>query len=492
VLLTEAIGGIAVSAPDRPAVTDPSGTTTYAELLRQAAGHLRVLSGIPADQPVASLLTGRGQQVSALLGAAAGSRMLVPLNVRLSDYELVAILADCGAALLLTERCLAERAAQVAAAAPLRPRVELVDDIEPRDPELLRKGLISPRDRVACFYTSGAEGTPRGAVLTHGNLASTVDTLRHLVPIEEDDVFLALSPVWHVYALTVGCLLPLSIGAHCLICPSMSLECSARAIDEHRATFVVTIPMALSRLAQAGPDTQARSLRHCICGGDRLSLEVMSRFEGKFGITVTEGYGCAEATAAVACNPFDSSRRPGWVGLPLPNQRVQLVDDHGSAAPTGDVGEVVVRGPNVMSGYLGKPVDTREVMRDGWLHTGDLARRSPDGFLQIVGRKRDVVVVDGQKVHASQVERVLLAVDGVADCCVIGMPDRVLGQVPKALIVVAQGADPSDELLRTQCEAHLAEFEVPRAFVRVEKLPKTTAGRLSRATATRMYGSSLS
>jgi len=491
-LLTEAIGSVAAGAPDRPAVTDLSGTTTYGELMGQAAGWFRRLSDLPADQPVASLLTGRAQQVSALLGAAASSRMLVPLNSRLSDYELTGILADCGATALLTERALADRAANVTAGVPPRAFVDLIEDMTPADPDLLATGSVSPRDRVACFYTSGAEGTPRGAMLTHGNLSSTVETLRHLVPIEEEDVFLALTPVWHVYGLAVGCLLPLSVGAHCLTCPSMSLQCAARAVDERHATCIVTMPMVLGRLVDADAGTQGRSLRHCICGGDRLPIDVMSRFENRFGISVTEGYGCAEATAAVACNPFDSSRRPGWVGLPLPNQRVQLVDDRGSVTATGDVGEVVVRGPNVMSGYLGKPEETREAMRDGWLHTGDLARRSPDGFLQIAGRRRDVIVVDGLKVHPSQVERALLAVDGVADCCVIGVPDRALGQVPKALIVAAPGADPSDEELLAQCEAHLAEYEVPRAFRRVDKLPKTTAGRLSRATAKRMYGSPLS
>ncbi len=490
-LLADAILRRMTDHPERVAVVDARARWTYAELVEQASRYLRLLETAPGDGPVAALLGNRAEYVALFLACICSRRTLVPVNHRLSPTEQAAILVDSRAELIVTERARAEASALIAGASPTAPRVLVIEEIAEDPPTPFHCFDHSERTRVAAFYILGRRDAPIGAVITDDHLTSTFGALEHAAPFGEEDVFLAVTPPWHVYTMVASVLLPLSLGARVVLCPSVEPEEMAPLIREERVTFVAGVPTLLRRLSEYEGATGFDALRFVVSGGDVFPAEARQEFEDRFGVPVVEGYGCTEACAAISSNPFGWERRPGTVGVPLSNQRVVLVDDRGSPMPLGDVGEVVVRGTNVMAGYLGHPDETYEVLRDGWLHTGDLAWCDPDGFLHFVGRKKDVIIVDGLSVLPTLIEDVILGLEGVRECAVIGIADAAYGAVPKAVLVTEPGCALTREDVRAHCAKHLAEYKVPRGFVFVDDLPKTTAGRISKATVRQIHGRSL-
>jgi acyl-CoA synthetase (AMP-forming)/AMP-acid ligase II len=491
-LLTESIGSVAVSAPERPAVIDARGATSYGRLVGLAAAYASAMRKTPDQALVGALCEPSAEFIALYLAAIASQRVLVPFNERIPDQQLLSVLADSDCAMVFCQRPWAGRAEKLAAACGDMGAPRCLEDIEPADPgSLVFHEILGPRDRVACFYTSGMTGDPMGAVLTHGNLSSTVETMLHLTPVDETDVFTTAVPLWHVYSVVVGCLLPLTAGARIALCPTASAECVSHTLELHGSTFVVAPPTVLSRLGQSPETGEASRLRFALSGGDSLPVEVLGRFEERYGVPVVESYGLTEGSAVSTCNPFGGDRRPGTVGRALPNQTLRIADDRMTLTPMGDVGEIIIRGPNVMSGYLGRARDTMTVMRDGWLHTGDLGWMDPLGFLHLVGRKKDLIIVDGLNVYPGHVERVLQALDGILEACVVGVKEPDRGEVPKAVVVLDDEAQVSDEDILEHCRGYLAEYETPQAILRVPRLPKTTAGHLSRATVSHLYGRSL-
>lgn len=488
--LVAGIFDIARSEPERPAITDQFGTHSYRRLAETVSAYTCALEELPRERPVAALLDPRAEFVALYLAAFRANRMLVPLNDRLSRYELVDLVADAAPGAIVTERRHLERAGRLAQACQYDISVQAIEDIPPRAIGSCGESL-PPEAQVTCFYTAGVQGTPKGAVLTLGSITYTVEALESVVCAQPHDVFLCVTPLWHVYSIVVACLLPLRLGARTVLCPLPTAVEVAHLLACERVTFIVGLPSLIARLASYLGEVHAPALRECVSGGDVLDASVRQAFESRFGIPITEGYGLTESTGVATCNPFGERRRPGSVGLPLPRERVLLVDDRDRQVPVGDVGEIILNGPNVMVGYLGRPEETLEALRGGWLYTGDLGRFDAQGYLHVVGRKKDLLVVDGLSVYPQQVEDVIMRLDGVAECCVIGVRDPVSGQVPKAVVVPEPGFSLDQHALRAHCEAHLAEYKVPRSFAFTTALPRTTAGRLSRATATLIYGKSL-
>lgn len=488
-MLTESIGSVAKALPRRAAVTDARGTTSYGDLVGLAAAYASRFARTPEGACIAALCDPSAQFIAAYLAAMATSRTLVPLNERLPDRELGALLNEARCSLIACQTSSLGRAARLAQMCASLGEPYLLDAERPQDPQGLASiDSAALRDRVACFRTGNATGEPCGALLTHGNLAATVGALLRHAPFDETDVFAAAAPLWRAYGIIVGCLLPLTAGARVVLCPALSTECVAGYIERHRPTVLVAPSTVLVRLVGASWPAEVSSLRFALSSGDPLPPDALDRFEAQSGALAVESYGLTEASAVTACNPFGAGRRPGTVGPPLPNQTVRIVDDHMAPVPVGDVGEIIIRGPNVMAGYLGRPLDTLSVLREGWLHTGDLARMDTEGYLQVVGRKRDRILVDGLSVYPLRVEAVLRKLPGVLDACVIGVRDPEQGAVPKAVIVVADGPQVTDERIRAHCAEYLAEYEVPRYIARVPRLPRTTAGRLSRATVAHIHG----
>jgi long-chain acyl-CoA synthetase len=305
--------------------------------------------------------------------------------------------------------------------------------------------------------------------------------------LREEDVFLAVLPFFHAYGGTILFLLPLCLGATCVVEPRFVPEAILKAVGQHRVTLFAAVPSMLAVLANL-PDGGAdlRSLRYCLSGGAPLPPAVLEAFERRYGVLIFEGYGPTECAPVLTVNPPGGLRKIGSVGPAIPDVAIRVVGPDGTELPRGEVGEVIAFGPNVMLGYLHKPVETAAVLRDGWYATGDLGRMDEDGYLYIVDRKTDLIIVGGLNVYPSEVERVLQSHAAVAEATVIGVPDSVRGEAPKALVIPRDGARVTSPELLQWCRQRLANYKVPRTIEIVAELPRTVTGKVLKTELRRM------
>jgi long-chain acyl-CoA synthetase len=334
-------------------------------------------------------------------------------------------------------------------------------------------------DIAACLYTSGTTGKPKGALLSHRNLVANLESFRQVLHLTEEDVFLAVLPLFHAYGGTVLFWEPLSLGASIVVEPRFVPDVILKAVLQHRVTLFAGVPSMYAVLASVPrPPGDFSALRLCISGGAPLPPEVLRAFEAKYGIPIYEGYGPTECAPVLTVNPPFGKRKIGSVGPPIPQVELRIVDDQGNPLPPGAVGEIAAKGPNVMRGYLNRPEATAEVLRDGWYHTGDLGRMDDDGYFYIMDRKTDLILVGGLNVYPREVELVLCDHPGVAEAAVIGMPDPVRGEAPKALVIQRPGEKVSVQELLQWCRQRLANYKVPRSVVLVADLPRTVTGKI--------------
>jgi len=286
-------------------------------------------------------------------------------------------------------------------------------------------------------------------------------------------------PLFHAYGATVLFLEPLSMGATIVVEPRFVPEAVLRAVVQHRVTLFAGVPSMYAVLA-AGPRPAGdfSSLRLCISGGAPLPVAVAEAFEAKYGVPIYEGYGPTECAPVLTVNPPFGMRKLGSVGPPIPQVELRIVDDHGNALPPGEIGEIVARGPNVMQGYLNRPAETAAVLRDGWYHTGDLGRVDEDGYYFIVDRKTDLILVGGLNVYPREVELVLTGHPAVAEAAVVGVPDAIRGEAPKAFVILRNGERVASQDLLQWCRQRLANYKVPRSIAVVEDLPRTVTGKI--------------
>ena len=328
-------------------------------------------------------------------------------------------------------------------------------------------------------YTGGTTGVPKGAMLTHRNLVANVLQADAWNTTREPghEVVLATVPFFHIYGLTIALLLGLVEGATVVLQTRPDVPELLRLVDRHRPTQFPGVP-ALYRAFVERPDIgryHLRSIKFCLSGSAPLPVEVQREFERLTGAVLIEGYGLSETSPATHANPVGGERRPGSIGLPLPGTEQRVVDP---TAPdrlvaTGEIGELAVRGPQVMLGYYRAPEETAAVLRDGWFLTGDIARVDPDGFAYIVDRKKDVINVGGLKVYPREVEEVLLQHPGVADAAVVGRAEGARGEVAAAFVVRRPGATPSAAELIEFVRGRLAHYKAPRTIEFLEALPRS-------------------
>ena len=337
-----------------------------------------------------------------------------------------------------------------------------------------------PATTVAVLqYTGGTTGKPKAAMLSHRNLVANVtqsnawNTTRK--PGEE--VIMASIPFFHIYGLTIALLLGLAEGATIVLQTKPEIPELLRLIDRHRPTQFPGVPalyQAFNQRADLGK-YHLRSIRYCLSGSAPLPVAVARRFEELTGAALVEGYGLSEASPATHANPLKGERRAGSIGLPLPetDQRIVDLDDPSKVLGPDEVGELAVRGPQVMLGYYRQPEETAMVLKDGWLRTGDIARVDTDGYAYIVDRKKDMINVAGMKVYPREVEEVLYQHPGVADAAVVGVPDAAHGEVPKAFVVRKPGATATEGELIDFVRARIAHYKAPRSVEFRETLPRS-------------------
>jgi long-chain acyl-CoA synthetase len=354
------------------------------------------------------------------------------------------------------------------------------------------QGPVSPRNAIAVLqYTGGTTGTPKGAMLTHRNLVANAHQVRAWYPQLRPgrETLLACLPMFHVYGMTMCLGVAAAAGARTVLLPNFDPELVVRTMRRWRPTLFPGVPpmyQALMKEAEKhGPEvTRAlRSVRYCISGAMRLEPETVDHFRELTGAQLVEGYGLSEASPVVLANPLNANARPGTVGVPLPGTQVRIVaeDDPGKEQPHGVAGELVVRGPQVFAGYWHEREDSAAMLHDRWLFTGDIAVMSPDGFVTVIDRKRDVIIASGFSIFPSEIEDVLLAHPAVADAAVVGVPDPYRGETVKACVIVRPGSRLTERALIEYCAARLTGYKLPKIVeFRVDPLPRNMLGKVLR------------
>ena len=296
-----------------------------------------------------------------------------------------------------------------------------------------------------------------------------------------NDRVVATLPVFHVFALTVVVNAPLLMGATILIVPRFNPEEVFTMIREQKATIFAGVPTMYNFLYQfpKGKAEDFSTIRSAISGGSSLPVTLLHNFEEKFKVRMSEGYGLSEASPVTCFNPIDRDRKAGSIGTNIVNVENKVVNELGEEVPDGEVGELIVRGPNVMKGYYKMPEETENAIRDGWLYTGDLARRDEEGYFYIVDRKKDMIIVGGYNVYPREVEEVLYSHPGIIEAAVVGIPDQNFGESVLAF-VVKKDESLSEEELHEYCLQKIAKYKVPQKFEFLEELPKNTTGKILR------------
>lgn len=341
--------------------------------------------------------------------------------------------------------------------------------------------VLNDDDVAVILYTSGTTGKPKGAMLTHQNLYSNaIDTANYL-EITNSDIVVTTLPMFHVFCLTVSLNAPLMNGATLLVVPRFSPEIIFNLVKKNEATVFAGVPTMYNFLLQFDQANKAdlKSLRICISGGASMPVALLNGFEQKFDVMVSEGYGLSEASPVTCFNPLDRPRKAGSIGTSIVNVENKVVNELGEELPPNQVGELIVKGPNVMKGYYKMPEETAATIRDGWLYTGDLAKKDEDGYFYIVDRKKDMIIVGGYNVYPREVEEVLYNHEDVIEVAVLGIPDPNFGEAVKCFVVV-KNKQITEEILLDYCKEHIAKYKVPNSIEFLEELPKNTTGKILR------------
>jgi acyl-CoA synthetase (AMP-forming)/AMP-acid ligase II len=465
----------AATAPNAPSLRDDAAELTNADLLARVRAASAVLSarGVGPGSVIAVLLPNRVELVIALFAAWRFGAAVTPVNPILGATEASYQVRDAGAALVITDRD------DLELGAPLLPLDELAAGEASAAPDA---APLPDSDLALLIYTSGTTGNPKGVMLTHANLDAMTASFIEWFDLGPSDHSLLVLPLFHANGTVLGTLTPLRAGGQVSITGRFSRDRFFSDVERLKPTYFSAVPaiyQLLSALPQ-GSRPETSSLRFAVCGAAPMPAEAITRFEERFGITIVEGYGLSETTTASTINPLDGVRKPGTVGLALPGQRVAVVDESGRPVPVGETGEVVISGPVVMAGYLGKPEETAKTIVDGWLHTGDIGRFDEDGYLQIVDRIKDLIIRGGENIYPKEIENVLYSCDQVLEAAVVGAPHRVLGEVPVAYVSFRDGSTPDVHELQDRCRAALAAFKRPARITVLDEVPKNAVGKIDK------------
>ncbi|WP_030666809.1 long-chain fatty acid--CoA ligase [Streptomyces rimosus] len=499
--------------PHRTALVHDGATVTYADLDDRTARIARALRdhGVRQGDRVAFLGPNRPAFLASLFAAGLVGAVFVPFNVRLAPPELAWQLADCGARVLLRSgnrsestdvAGMAEAGASAMDAAVMDADDAAVRNKAARDE---RAATVAADDPCLILYTSGTTGRPKGAVLTHANLTWNAVNVLIDEDLTADEVALVAAPLYHAAALGMQALPVLLKGGTCVLMETFDAGAALEAVERYRVTSLFGVPTMFRRIAAhpRWPHADLSSLRTLVCGGAPVPQALTAAYEQR-GLTLRQGYGLTEAAPGVlltqhrpaGTGPAHADARPAHSGVPhfftdvrvaAPGPADTTATD--TATATGRTGELLVRGPNVMTGYWNRPRETEAALTDGWLRTGDAARVDAHGGLTVVDRLKEVIISGGENVYPAEVEHALLAHPDVADCAVIPVPDAEWGEVGRAVLVAAPGVTLDAEAVLASLTGRLAAYKIPRSAVLAPDLPRTGTGKPVRRQIRARYGS---
>jgi long-chain acyl-CoA synthetase len=463
---------------------------SYGELRSHSlfiAGILRQQLGVKPGDRVGLWLKNCPEFIPALFGILHVGAVVVPINNFLKPDEVGFMLSDAGIDIILTDSELSANF-QVLKAARSALKLLNVETILASFPilpgdlrfetEILKNPEREGSDLAVLIYTSGTTGRPKGAMLSHANLLHNVESCRIVLQTIEQDRFAVLLPMFHSYMLTVGLLLPLFVGGSIVLVKSLHpVRNAIQEIFTRGATVLPAIPQFYRSMVNAEIPVPL-PLRICISGSAPLPVQVLKDFERKFQIPLIEGYGLSEASPVVAKNPLDRTRKPGSIGLPIPNVEMSVQDDAARMLGPQEVGEICVRGGNVMLGYWNHPEETAKAFRNGWLLTGDIGYRDEQGYYYITDRKKDMLLVNGNNVYPREIEEVIYQFPNVKETAVIGQPDSRRGEHPVAFVVPGEGTTVDPDALLKFVRTKLADYKVPRRVIFTLALPRNATGKI--------------
>jgi malonyl-CoA/methylmalonyl-CoA synthetase len=449
-----------------------SATFAEVELRGRRMAHVLAHRGLVRGDRLCVYLSNCVEMIDLYLACVRLGIIFVPVNILYRERELAHIIGDCDPGAVVVDGALpvqantwqlAELAAAAASATPECPAAPLDGD-----------------DPASIIYTSGTTGTSKGAILTHNNFASNGIVLTACWNIRSADRFLLALPLFHVHALGNGLHCWLLSGCRMRMLERFDHRTAEDTFLAYQPTLFFGVPTVYVRMLGFTPGAAreiGKRARLFVSGSAPLPAQVLDDFRSRYGHTILERYGMTETLMNIS-NPYAGERRPGSVGFPLPGVSVQVRDHEGHVLPDGAAGELCVRGPNVFAGYWRREDATRAAFSDGYFRTGDIGERSADGYYTLKGRRSDLIISGGFNIYPREIEEFLLSQEGVTEAAVAGVPDELRGEVPVAYIVCSPSVD--IRALDSRCAAAFASFKVPRAFVRVECLPRTPLGKVQK------------
>lgn len=482
--------------PDKVAMYFKDRSWTYAELEEQTNQVARGLQrlGIKKGDRVGLVHLNSPYFIISYFAVVKLGAIVVPVNVMFKGDEITYLMNDARAAAMIVGANFEPLVNAIKPGLNTVKNVVLVDvDAPAADPAYISfAGQMTgdtavpetepvTEDDIAVFlYTSGTTGHPKGAMLTHRNLVSNAAATAEATNTTEKDNTLCMLPMFHSLAWTCCVVLQLLTRGTVTIMESFVPQAALSTMVERKTTIIAAVPTMYAVLLQVAGVNPAdfAHVRFAYSGGASLPVEVLNKFTEKYGIKILEGYGLSECSPVCSVNPYNGVRKPGSIGVAIPGVEIKIVDENDGEMPRGKPGELIVKGPNVMKGYFNLPEATAETLRNGWCHTGDIAYMDDEGYIFIVDRKKDLILVGGLNVYPREVEEILYTNPKVAEAAVIGVPDELRGEAVKAVIALKSGESATEREIIRFLQEKLANFKLPKVVEFVEALPKTSTGKI--------------
>ncbi|PQD95158.1 long-chain fatty acid--CoA ligase [Pradoshia eiseniae] len=487
--------------PEQPCIIFEDKEWSYETVKQQAdklAGGLQSL-GLAKGDRIGLMLENDPLYIISYYAAQRLGLIVVQINPRYTVRELLQIAADSSCRAIIYDKTASH---VVNEAQLIYPFEHLLSTYTTEDSkmaktidDLMQHGIppqnietINPREDVAVIqYTGGTTGKMKGAMLTHRNVVANVVQSREMygdIMVEGQEIVLTATPLYHVYAMTSGMNLSVYLGSAILLYKRFEPKAILEGIERHKPTFFPGVPKMYMALTQYSEIDRydLTSLKMCTSGSAPIPIEILNRFERLTGASIGEGFGLSEASPTTHRNPPNGIRKVGSVGIPVPGTDCMIVDDNNQPLAENQVGELLIRGPQVMKGYWNNELETARALRGGWLYTGDLAMQDRDGYFYIVGRKKEMVIVGGFNIYPQEVEDVLYGHPDIKEAAVAGIPAADSEEIVKAFIVPKEGITIDLEEVKGYCYSRLTPYKVPSAFEIRNELPRNTVGKLLKRT----------
>jgi long-chain acyl-CoA synthetase len=502
--LAEYLEHSAKKHPDKVAIRHEGRQVTFRELDTNCTRLARGLGelGLSPGERCVVMMPNSIQSVTVYYALAKLGAVVIPVNFLYKVHELSHIFSDSGPKAFIGAAAHLDEPRKVLKAMKGGPAIRLALDAA-NDPDFQNlEGAFSDtapfpthatneHDTFNILYTSGTTGVPKGVMLSHWNLGRNAKIVAEMRGyIEPDTVVVGVLPLFHIYGITSVMNVSMYLGLTIQLFTHFEPERVIETIEKENHTLFFGVPTMINRLIQVASEKPPRrsSLKFCISGGASLPVEFIRRFETLFETKIHEGYGLTECPVCVE-NPYGRPTKPGSIGQPIPEFAAKVVDEAGKEVPVGQPGELIVRGPGVMKGYLNREKETAETIKDGWLQTGDIARLDEEGFLYIVDRKKELVIRGGFNVYPREVEEVLYQIPEVLEAAVYGVPHKDLGEEIAAVVVLKEGARIDEKGIQAYVKARVAPYKYPRIVKLVQEvLPKSGSGKILKKEVKKLYG----